>query len=242
MKKLFIPFFTLFVLISLQTQAQSFQIGAGLGYSLPSGDYGGETTEFYSGKKYGMESGFNIHAKARLGLPFINLFGEVGYSSFSGEGNAEASRGTLKVSNNVISIKAGPEYSFSIPLSPLTPYLQGFVAFNSFSGKVDIKGVSNVPSGEYDIKSTSRIGLGLGAGVMFKLASINLDFNLQYHMMNISGKEFTSIVSTSHDRLENYISLNDDKDPLYNANSDRIIGDSRSIGAIELKISVLFGL
>ena len=67
-----------------QTNAQvTLQIGAGLGYSTPTGDYGGNTTEFYNGTKYGIESGFNYHAKARVGLLFLNVFGEIGYTTFS---------------------------------------------------------------------------------------------------------------------------------------------------------------
>ena len=52
MKNLFIPLLltVLFVsLITSQTNAQiTFQIGAGAGYSLPSGDYGGTAIDFYT--------------------------------------------------------------------------------------------------------------------------------------------------------------------------------------------------
>jgi len=235
----------LFIIIfAVQTNAQiTFQVGGGLGYSLPSGDYGGTTAGFYDGSEYGMESGFNLHAKARLGLLFLNAFGEIGYTSFSGSGEAEPGRGSLDVSNKLFSIKVGPEFSLSIPLSPITPYLQGFVSYNSISGSVDIQGVSDVPSGEYDIESATRIGLGAGAGVIFSLAGLNLDLNIQYHVINIAGKEYNVLSTTSHDRLDNYTSLNDDKDPLYNIGSDdHFIGDSRGISAIEIKLSVLFGL
>ncbi|MGE5435765.1 MAG: outer membrane protein [Syntrophothermus sp.] len=244
MKKYFlllvIPF--LVTIFSVNTNAQSFQLGAGIGYSIPSGDFGGETPGFYNGTEYGMGGAFNVHAKARLGLVFMNVFGEVGYNFYSGEGNAEVNKGNLKVTNNVLSIKVGPEYSISIPMSPISPYVQGFIAYNSFSGKVNLNGVSSVPSGEYDIESASRIGLGLGAGVLFKLAGLNLDLNVQYNMMNLFSKEFTT-QGTSHPILDNFTALNDEKDPLYAVgNSEHFIGDSRNISAIELKLSVLFGL
>lgn len=243
MKKKLFSIGLIIVLFSLSLHAQSFQVGAGVGYSVPSGDYGGETTGFYSGTEYGMSSGFNVHAKARLGFIFMNVFGELGYSSFSGEGNALENRGTLNISNSVLSIKAGPEFKLSIPTAPVTPYFQGFASYNSFSGTVEIKGVTNVPSGEFDIQSSSRIGLGLGAGVLFSLAGLNLDVNVQYHLMNLGGKEYLVEKATSHERLDNYTNLNDDKDPLYNAdNDDHFIGGSRTINAIELKLSLLFGL
>jgi len=243
MKKVLFSIGVFIVLFSFSLNAQSIKLGAGAGYLVPSGDYGGETPGFYSGTEYGMSSGFNVHAKARLGLVFMNVFGELGYSSFSGEGNAEENRGTINISNSILSLKIGPEFQLSLPASPVTPYLQGFASYNSFSGTVDIKGVSSVPSGEYDIEGVSRIGLGLGAGVMFSLAGLNLDLNVQYHLMNIGGKEYSVENPTSHDRLDNYTNLNDDKDPLYSAGDDEhIIGESRSINAIELKLSVLFGL
>ena len=83
-----VAFFIL--LFAYQTNAQvTLQIGAGLGYSTPTGDYGGRQTEFYNGTKYGIESGFNYHAKAKCGLLFINVFGEIGYTTFSGEGEVD---------------------------------------------------------------------------------------------------------------------------------------------------------
>jgi opacity protein-like surface antigen len=219
------------------------QIGAGLGYSSPTGDYGGSSTDFYAGTKYGLKSGFNLNAKARVSILVISAFGEIDWTSFTGSGNAEANRGTLDLSQKVFSIKLGPEYQLSIPMAPITPYLQGFVSFNTFSGSVDIQGVSAVPSGKYDIASASRIGLGAGAGVIIDIMSFKLDFNVQYHAMNIGGKEYKLETVTAHERLDNYTSLNDGQDPAYLAGSDsHFIGSDRGITAIELKLTAMFGL
>lgn len=58
--------------------------------------------------------------------------------------------------------------------------------------------------------------------------------------MNIAGKQFSG---TKDNRLDSYVYLNDDKDPLYKANDDKhILSGSRSIDAIEFKLSVMFGL
>jgi hypothetical protein len=232
------------LIFPIQTNAQiSFQVGAGLGYSLPAGDYGGSTSDFYSGTKYGMKSGFNINAKARLSLLVISGFGEIDYTSFSGNGDAASGQGSIDISNKVVSIKLGPEFPFSIPMSPFTPYVQGFVSFNTISGSVEFKGVSNVPSGKYDIPSASRVGLGAGVGLMFKLAGFNLDANIQYDLMNIAGKEYKIENATSNERLDNYTSLNDGKDPLASLNTEgHFIGSNRAINALEFKLSVMFGL
>ncbi len=247
MKKihLTIPVIILFsFLFSYQADAQiSFQIGGGVGYSLPAGDYGGSTTDFYNGTKYGMESGFNLHAKARFNLLVIGGFGEIGYTTFSGSGDAEPGHGTVDISHKLISVKLGPEFMISIPMSPVTPYAQGFVSYNSLSGDVEFQGTSSVPSGKYDIASASRIGLGLGAGVLFSLGGINLDVNIQYHFINIGGKEYKLENVTSHTRLDNYRSLNDGKDPLYNTiTTDHFIQNDRTINTLEFKLSIMFSL
>lgn len=236
--------FALILLFSFQSNAQiTLQFGGGLGYSSPSADMAGSTVDFFNGTKYGLESGFNIHGKARVGILFFNAFGEIGYTSFSGDGEAESGQGKVDVSQKVFSIKVGPEFQLNIPASPITPYLQGFVSLNRFSGDVEFQGVSKVPSGKYDIESESRVGFGAGAGVLFGLGGLNLDLNIQYHLMNIGGKEFNVVNSTSHERLDNYTSLNDDQDPLLGlGGDDHFISSSRSIDAFEFKLSVMFGL
>lgn len=243
-------YFTAFVIITFiiltpsQASAQiSLKVGGGVGYSLPSGDYGGSTTDLYAGTKYGMENGFNVHGKVRFNLLVIGGFGEIGYTSFSGSGEAEPGTGNIDVSHKMLSLKIGPEVHIPLPLSPVTPYALGFISFNSISGDIEFQGVSNVPSGKYDMATASRIGLGLGAGVLFSLGSLDFDVNIQYHFINIGGKEYKIENVTSHERLDNYTSLNDAKDPLYNLNSTgHFIKDDRGISALELKISIMFGL
>jgi hypothetical protein len=235
---LFLMFFT------YQTNAQvTLQLGAGLGYSTPTGDYGGNTTEFYEGTKYGIESGVNYHAKARVGLLFLNVFGEIGYTTFTGEGEAAPGQGNINLSHNVFSMKVGPEFPITIPLSPITPYLMGFVAVNTFSGEVEFQGVSGVPSGTYDLASATRVGIGGGGGVTLSAGPLKLDLSIQYHLINFIGNEYKIESVTSHDRLDNYTSLNDGKDPAYASGSDaHFIQDDRGIGAMEFKLTAMFGL
>lgn len=247
MKKIHTSFIAIALIViafAFQTNAQiTFQVGGGVGYSVPTGDYGGTTTDFYNGTKYGMDPGFNFHAKARLGFVFINAFGEIGYTNFSNEGSILSTEPdkTVKVTNKLLSIKLGPEFKFSIPMSPITPYLDAFVSLNTFTGTVQFKGSPNgLPSSEQDINSATRMGLGAGGGVLFNLGGLNLDLSAQYSVMNIAGKQFSG---TKDNRLDSYVYLNDDKDPLYKVNDDKhILSGSRSIDAIEFKLSVMFGL
>lgn len=246
MKKIHLLIYTLVLfvfLFSLQTNAQiTLQIGGGLGYSVPTGDYGGSVSDFYNGTKYGMKSGLNFHGKARVGILFLNAFGEVDYTTFSGDGDAQSGGGTIKNSHKIVSMKIGPEFPISIPLSPITPYVQGFVALNTFSGDVEFTTVTGVPDGKKDLASATRVGLGAGVGVMFSLGGLKLDANIQYHLLNFAGKEYKIDNVTSHTLLDNYTSLNDDKDALAGTTTSHFISNSRGISAMEFKLSVMFGL
>lgn len=114
---------------------------------------------------------------------------------------------------------------------------------NRFNGEVSFKGVSKAPSGTYDIKSATRIGAGGAAGIIFKLNPVmKIDLSLHYQLLNLFGKEFSSVL-TSHERLDSYTSLNDDKDPLYYDTSDsHIIADKRSINNLRFKVGLMIGL
>lgn len=219
------------------------QVGGGVSYNLPQGDAGGTTDEFYNGTKYGLSNGISFFAKARAGILGTSFFAEVDYTKLSGDGNADENRGTVEVKQNIFSIKLGPEIIIDIPLSPVSPYLAPYLSINQFSGEVSLRGVSKVPIGTYDIKSATRIGAGGGVGVLFKLnPAMKIDLSVHYQLMNLFGKEF-SASTTSHERLDSYTSLNDDKDPLYQPNDDTyIIADKRSINNLQFKVALMIGL
>ena len=244
MKKALLLFTALLLLISPQLYSQvTLQIGGGLGYIAPAGDYSGSTIDFYNGTKYGMSNGFNYHAKARVGLLGLNLFGMIEYSTVSGDGESEPGQGTVENSHGIFSIKAGPEFNLSIPLSPIGFYLDGFVSVNTFSGTVKFQGVSEVPSGERNLESATRFGVGAGGGVLLDiLPVVTLDFGVHYNLYNLFGKNYSS-VSTSHERLDSYTGLNDDKDPLYQSgDTDHFISDSRLINAWQFTLTAMIGI
>jgi hypothetical protein len=75
------------------------------------------------------------------------------------------------------------------------------------------------------------------------MGPVKLDLNIQYHLINFTGNEYKIENVTSHDRLDNYTSLNDGKDPAYLSGSDtHFIQEDRGIGAMEFKLTALFGL
>ena len=244
MKKTLVLFTALLLLGSPNIYSQvTLQLGGGLGYISPAGDYSGSTVDFYNGTKYGMSGGFNYHAKARVGLLGFNLFGIIEYSTISGDGESEPGKGEVENSHGIFSIKAGPEFNISPPLSPVGFYLDGFVSVNTFSGTVKFQGVAEVPSGEYDLESATRFGVGAGGGVLLDvLPVVTLDFGVHFNLYNVFGKQYTGI-TTNPKRLDAYTSINDEKDPLFGTDDDIfIIENARSINAWQFTLTAMIGI
>lgn len=173
MKKLFVPF--LFIAISffpIQTGfAQSIDIGLGGGLSLV------QTPAAYTDAA-GFSTEYHIGIKGKLNFPLIPItpIGFVEYHFFNGSMNTLD--GSVDTKLNILSIGVGGEVSL-LP-GPLSPYLGLDLEFNNF-GNFEPSGAGS--------GSVSRTGLGIGAGLMFKLLPvINVDLNLKYQMMNLLGK------------------------------------------------------
>lgn len=222
----------------------SFQLGGGAGLAIPTADYAGSTTEYYQGINYGLASGFNLHAKARVNLVGFRLAGELAYASLSNDGEAEPGQGRVEVSHKIFSIKVGPEFHLAVPMMPLTPYFGANVALNGFSGETIFQGVSKVPSGTFTMESTTRLGVGFSAGTLISLGPLtSLDIGIAYNIMNLSGKKWDDVYTSRDDRVETYLALNDDKDPFYQPTNDKhVVSGSRTINTIQVTASLMFGL
>jgi opacity protein-like surface antigen len=220
------------------------KLGGGIGVMSPASDFSGSTQDYYNGSRYGLNSGLNIHGKAKIGLSGFNLVGEIGYSSLSNTGNSEPGQGKVDISQKILSLRVGPEFHFSLPALPVTPYIGANLALNRFSGETTFQGVSRVPSATYSMKDATRFGLGFSAGTEVSIGPLlSLDFNISYNMMNISGKEWDDVNPGINQRIDSYLSLNDDHDPQYAAGEDKhFISNARSIHSILFTASILFGL
>jgi hypothetical protein len=212
--------------------------------AIPASDFGGNTTEYYGGTKYGLGSGLNLHGKARVGVLGFRVAGEIDYSMFRNDGEAEPGQGTLKTSHNVLALKVGPEFNLGLPILPVTPYIGAHAALNMFSGETELQGVSRVPSGNFEMKSATRLGVGFSAGAIISLGPLtSLDLSATYDLMNVSGKAWEDRDPLKDERIDSYRSLNDEKDPLYRAGDDKhFIADARTINAFQVKATVMFGL
>lgn len=225
MKKLLLSVTVLFIAFTLRTNAQvTFQFGGGVGYSVAASDLAGDVN-FMNDSGFGMKGGFNIHAKARVGvLSFVGV-GELGYTMMSSDGSV----GSIKYDNSlkIFSVKVGPEFHISLPLIPIDPYVGANFQINTFSGSTELQGMPGVASGTYDLETATRTGIGINGGAIFSLAGLKLDFNVGYNMLNAFGK-------SNED--------NPSGDKIYLDDAEGDGSDSTVLNTLEFKVSLMFGL
>jgi opacity protein-like surface antigen len=223
----------------------SLQVGVGIGSVSPKGDFNGSTIDYFSGTNYGQSGGIDYQIKARVGIIGFNLVGQMDYASLSNSGNATPgqSGSSVDISQKILSLKIGPEFKLSIPLSPVTPYIGANISFNHFSGNVSFQGVTSIATGQYDIKSDSRVGYGISGGVIVNLMGLTLDVGAQYNILNAFGKKFEVVDPTKVKRLDSYLYLNDEQDPLYQSGDPtHFIGNSRTLSTFAITATIMFGL
>jgi hypothetical protein len=243
MKKYFIFIVLSAFVFSSYSYSQSIKAGIEAGLSVPTGDFGGTTNDFYSGKKYGVTSGLNLGVTAKIKTVLAQIRAGINYSSYNNSGPSDPSNpgSTINQKYKMLVISAGPEFNISVPATTLKPYVGFNLLLSTISGDVTFQGVPRVSSGTYPINSASRVGLGLSAGFVMNFMMTELDFSLRYNMHNLFGKSY--VVNPSSDsRLESYLNINDAKDPLYGTSNDKhFIGVDRSISTVQFIATVLFG-
>jgi len=239
----FLVVFSAASIVPLDAQV-ALKLGGGIGITSTVSDLNGNTMEYYSGTRYGLNSGMNIHGKAKIGLSGLDLVGEMDYSSLGNTGNSEPGQGNVELSQKIFSLKAGPELHISIPALPIAPYIGVNVAWNRFSGETIFRGVAKVASATYSVKEATRLGVGFTIGTEVSIGpALTLDFTTSYNFMNLSGNEWEDVNPTINQRIDTYLSLNDSKDPQFVAGDDKhFVANDRSIHSMLFTVSILFGL
>ena len=226
------------------SQLISIKGGPVIGFTAPSSDYGGETSDFYAGTKYGLKSGFNYGVMGKVSFGPIGGRLSIGYATLNNDGNSDPTQpnSTVAVKNNIFSFSIGAEFGFTIPFTPVRPYADIDLLFSTISGTYNFQGTPEVTSGERNIESASRTGLGLALGTEIGFGkSFTLDLSLRYNLLNLFSKSYDG-VTASNDRNFAYGYINDDADPNYSAtNSKHPIGSSRTIATIQFNAGFLFG-
>ncbi len=171
MKKSIILFlFAAFCIFSPQeTSAQGLKIGVGGGLSSV------QSPAYYTDAA-GFSSEYHVGLKGKLSIPLFPIIpvGFIEYHFFRGQ-----TPGGADTKQNILSIGVGGEMEL-LP-GPLSPYLGLDLEYNNFG---DFE-----TSGSPSASGVSRMGLGIGAGVMLTLLPIDFDVSLKYQMLNLFGKD-----------------------------------------------------
>jgi hypothetical protein len=244
----FLKYFTILIALIILSQNSSnaqlkILLGPSIGYTAPTVDYSGETTDYYSGSKYALGSNVNFGAMGKLNLGPINFNLSVIYSPLSASGVADATKpnSSVDIKQNLLTIGIGTEFGFSVPMSPVKPYIGFDLLFSTISGSTKFQGITAVQSSTIDMETASRTGLGFAGGLEIKLGSTNLDISLRYNLINLFSKTYDGSSTGTRDEVYKY--LNDGKDPNYISTSDKhIVGANRTIATIQFQLGVLFGL
>lgn len=242
--KILAVIFAIFMMSSTaNSQIVKFKLGPVVGLTSPTGDYSGNTMEYYSGTRYGMKSGVNFGAIFKTGVGPFNLRVSGMYAPLSNSGVAEPGDGFIETKSDLLTFSAGPEFDLAIPFSPIKPYLGVDILFSSISGRTTFSDVDFVPDGTYDMQSATRLGLGFGGGIEYGIGASNvLDISIRYNLINLFGKEYRDAAPSDNRRLDAYLSLNDDADPLAGTSPiTHPITTSRSISVLQINVAFLFG-
>jgi len=217
-------------------------LGPSIGWTAPTVDYSGETTDYYAGSKYGLGSGINFGAMGKLNLGPINFNLSILYSPLSANGPATSTTGSsVEIKQNLFTIGIGTQFGFNVPMSPIKPYIGFDLLFTTISGSTKFQGTADVTSSTIDLETASRTGLGFAAGTEIKLSSTALDLSIRYNLINLFSKNYDG--STTGTRDEAYKYLNDAKDPNYSSSDTKHpVGTDRTIATIQFQLGILFGL
>jgi hypothetical protein len=231
----------LIIILSFSNNAgsQFLYFGPSLGITLPTGDFAGNSMDYYAGQKYGLKFGPNFGAVARVVTPVVNVKGYYRYSLLKGKGNALPDAGTIETKKYISEFAIGPEFMLSFLRDRVRPHVDVLFIYSYFSGSTEIQDISDDQNGFYNMVSTSRTGFGAGVGAEVKLKKFYIDFTLRYSILNFLRKSYEG----GDYRIYAYNSLNDGTDPLYNSTDlNHPVGSDRAISLLQFNISIIYGI
>lgn len=173
------------------------------GYNLPMGDLKGNFPDSLGGSiadsnSYFIKQGLNFGLTGKYALgKKRNLRINLGfdYNMFSQSKDYTRTSGTITFKNkmNIINIAAGVEYAFQ-PKGKINPYIGLDLGVYLYSGNFEVTGGTGVDSAvnsKLTLKSASRFGGAIGAGIEFAISKqIGANLGFKYHMANLIGKEY----------------------------------------------------
>jgi hypothetical protein len=178
MKKLLLPLLILFMFSQAFPQGIKFNIGGGLT------KISGDLTNDISTTGFGLNTGWNLIAKARLSIPMVpfvpNAFIQYTKVTSSGSYTVPIVNTSYSVNTSATFFTVGVGGEIQLIPGPISPYAGLDLMYNNITTKFD----SSIPLINSIENTYSRIGLGIGVGVQLAM----IDVSVKYNMMNLIGK------------------------------------------------------
>lgn len=176
------------------------------GYSLPMGDLRGDFPGTWGGANpdsntYLMKSGVNYGIYVKFPMKRksnIMITGGIGFDDFSNKVSYDDTSGRtdLDLSQSILGVALGAEYSFHSKKSKFNPYVGAEFTMNIFAGKLVI---DQLETTTYTMGSTVRYGFQIGAGADYVVHNnIGLVLGVKYAYPNLLGKEFKEDVGKKY--------------------------------------------
>ncbi len=196
MRKLLLLLF-IFIFTSAISNAQILQYGVGFGKTFVLGP------DYYTGNidtaGTGLDLSSNYHLGGKIKMKFtpnspLTFAGFLYYTTFGGsEDNIVIGSNTavdLETSSSLWTLGLGGEYHFyPEETSPVSPYINLVLQFNS-QGNTKFDRVSGNRKESIEIDGKTRVGMGLGGGIDFKLLpQLVIDTNMGFNFINLFGQE-----------------------------------------------------
>ena len=195
-KLLFTILFT--ALLVGSTFGQSIKVGIGGGLTALTGD-----NSYTAENAANLSSGIQYGGKLVVGLPLlpIQFFANAYLNPLESEYTDEVTNITLKNETEFLSAGIGAEMTL-LP-GPLQPYILGELLYTSFGETTTtVEGFDPV----VEEADENGLGIGLGAGLYFKLLPIiDLDLSAHYNMNTLLSDGET--MNSTHIRLNILISI-----------------------------------
>lgn len=172
--------FLLFIALSISTMGQSLKVGIGGGYTALTG-----SNDFTAEDMMNFKSGIHYGGKLLVGVPLLPI--QFVANIYNNPLSSEITIASEKVTAEMSFLSAGVGAEFTLIPGPIQPYLAGEFLYTSFSETT----VNNITIAD----SESKTGLGLGAGLYFKLLPIfDIDVSVHYNMNTLlsSGEGLNS--------------------------------------------------
>ncbi len=197
MKKTFFLTILTTTLLTVVTLGQSIKIGVGGGLTALTGD-----NTLTEDNALNLNSGIHYGGKLVVGLPLLPIqFTASAYNNpLSSEYTAENTNTTVKTETTFLSAGIGAELTL-LP-GPLQPYLAGNLLYTKF-GETTVSGEGYSHTTD---AAENGLGVGVGAGLYFKLLPIiDIDLSAHYNMNTLLSDG--EAMNSTHVRLNILFSI-----------------------------------